>query len=344
MHASNKRLIYIGFAFRHHKGTQAGYHHIKEYLKYDKIIDCQWEWDWMTLSTQSKFLKIVKALYFKIFRIGFFWSLIKCIYLAIFCKNQIFHFIYAENTYKTLHHIVGKTNKIVCTYHQPMEIIDKHQEWVNDIIDVDKVILMSQKDINWTRLLTGKDNVYFIPHGINTDFFNPDQNIIRDRNILMVGNWLRDFKFANSVFEFLLEEFVDIIITVVTDDINHAFFKLNKRLNLLKGISDEHLREFYRKSCCLFLPLSSFTANNSILEAAATGCPIVVATDYVDESYFTDKQIDILPLEKEVVCNHIKNMINSKYDESKMNEIRRFVIDNYSWNVVSEKTKAVLLS
>ena len=37
----NKKLVYIGFAFSHHKGTHAGYHQIREYLNYDYVVDCQ---------------------------------------------------------------------------------------------------------------------------------------------------------------------------------------------------------------------------------------------------------------------------------------------------------------
>ena len=35
------KLVYVGFAFEHHKGTHAGYQHIREYAGYDSSIDCQ---------------------------------------------------------------------------------------------------------------------------------------------------------------------------------------------------------------------------------------------------------------------------------------------------------------
>ena len=36
-----RRLVYVGFAFPHHKGSHAGYHQVKDYLQYDMEIDCQ---------------------------------------------------------------------------------------------------------------------------------------------------------------------------------------------------------------------------------------------------------------------------------------------------------------
>lgn len=44
---------------------------------------------------------------------------------------------------------------------------------------------------------------------------------------------------------------------------------------LLPGISDEQLRDEYRRAHALFLPLQLSTANNVVLEAMSCGTPVV---------------------------------------------------------------------
>lgn len=40
---SKYELIYYGFAFNHHNNKKGGYHHIKDYINYDQVIDLQKE-------------------------------------------------------------------------------------------------------------------------------------------------------------------------------------------------------------------------------------------------------------------------------------------------------------
>lgn len=339
-----KKLIYVGFAFRHHKETEAGYHHIKDFLKYDKIIDCQWEHEFLDYPLDSFFAKVVRKFYRLLFRTGYTFTIIRCILLAVFHKNQVFHFVYAENTYKWLHLFIGKTNSIICTFHQPAAFFEESQKWKSELKYLDKVILMTKKDVDQFNQWIGKEKAIFIPHGINTNFYKPDLIVKKNDNILMVGNWLRDFEFANTIFESLLKKNQNLSITIVSNAINYHFFQNNIRLTFLTGISDKELRDLYRTSKLLFLPLKSFTANNAILEAAATGCQIVVATNEIDTSYLSEENIVFLPLNEEVVGSYILEFIENSDNTLKLIETRSFVIDNYSWEIVAKKTYEVLIS
>lgn len=338
---NRKKLIYIGFAFKHHNGTKAGYHHIKDYLIYDKIIDCQWEHNWLNYPLSNYFMKVIRKIYTLILGYGYTITIIKCIYLSLLYKNQVFHFIYAENTYKWLHRFKRKTNTIVCTYHQPINVFLNNPKWIDYLKHIDKIILMSPKDILQFRQWTGKDNVYYIPHGINTDFYKPDYSAKKYNNILMVGNWLRDFKFANNIFNLLIKNRSDLSITIVSNECNFSHFQKTNNLHLLSNISDEKLRSLYRTSKCLFLPLESFTANNAILEAAATGCPIVIATNNIDTTYLNEKQIDFISLEIEKAYKHLTSILDNEYNSFKIKEVSQFIANNYSWHIIAKQTKKV---
>lgn len=328
------KTIYIGFAFEHHKNTQAGYHHIKDYLKYDKIINCQKEFDFVTKKSRENIcFRCIYFLYRKLLGRGCPLTILYCIFISLFNKNIIFHFIYGENTYKWLHRFKGKTNKIICTFHQPADIFMLHPEWIRDLKHLDGIILMSSKDIEIFEKWSMKKNIKYIPHGINTDFYSPEESIKKTNDILMVGNWLRNFEFANNVFSELLQLDDSLIITIVTNFTNFKNFNENKRVKLLSSISDETLRDLYRTSRIVFLPLNLYTANNAILEAASTNCYIIIATNQIDNSYFNKEQITLLPMDKEIVIYYLKNKENPKVT------LREYVIQNFSWQHIALETK-----
>lgn len=335
-----KKIIYIGFAFSHHKNTQAGYHHLKEYLVYDKIIDAQWEVEF--LDGNSLLKKIIRKIHNLIFGNGLPFTMIKCVLLALFSKNQIFHFIYPENTFKWLHLLKGKSNEIVCTFHQPKSYFEHNNYWIKVLPKLDKIILMTDKDISFFAKFVGEGNVKFIPHGVNTDFYRGDFTIGKSIDILLVGNWMRDFEFANFVFDGIYPLYPDVKICVVTNENNFQFFSKTRNLQLKTNISDDELIFLYQSSKCLFLPLIEYTANNAILEAAATGCKIVVASNNIDKSYFNDEMVVFLPLELNNVIDYFKIELSYTNNQNP-NVITKDVIEKFSWNNIGEITKSYLI-
>lgn len=328
-------IIYVGFAFEHHKNTQSGYHHIKDYLHYDRIIDCQREFEFVTrLSRKNLFYRLVYSIYRRILGRGCPLTIIYCILISIFNKNVIFHFVYGENTYKWLHKFKGKSNKIICTYHQPVDRFLKHPEWIKNLPHIDGIILLSLKDVEMFKQWSVGKSVKYIPHGINVDFYSPSEKVEKKNEILMVGNWLRDFRFANAVFLELLQIDNTLTVTVVTNTDNFHFFDKNCRIKLLSGISNEELLNLYRSSSLLFCPLQSYTANNAILEAASVDCQIVIATNQANDSYFSEKQVTLLPLDKEVVVKYLAH----SYKEQIVS-LREYVIANFSWRSVALETE-----
>lgn len=335
------KIIYVGFKFAHHKGTQGGYHHISEYVKYDRIIDAQWEREFYESENLNFFLKALRRICIFFLGFGTPITILKCIYFCIFFRNQVFHFIYPENTYKWLHHFIGNSNKIVCTFHQPASYFLLYNEWIPIMRKFHHVILVSNSDIALFRNWTGRDNVTFIPHGINTEFYRPKEGIIKKPSLLMVGNWMRDFHFSNSVLAQLILKHPNIKIDIVTMKENFAFFD-SLQVNLYTKISDYDLLDLYQNSKVVFFPLKEFTANNAILEAAACGCNIVVSSpSEVCNSYFPKDYITFLPNSVSHVVSEISDLIeNDSLDQNF--ELHGFVKSNFSWDLVADRSKKIL--
>lgn len=337
-----RKIVYVGFAFAHHKGTHAGYHQIREYLDYDYIIDCQSYFD-KSQKEYSK-LSILEKIKCRVLRYLFDisvipWYLFKIIWLGLRHNNLVFHYIYGENIFfPWVKKIMRKGNVIVCTFHQPYSFFQTENKWKNRIMKSDYIILVGNTEIsNFTRM-TEKDNVVYIPHGISTDFYKIDSKVKKENMVLTVGSWLRDYCFANKVYQKLLEKYPTLEIHVVTNPKNKELLPNDSRIKFMSGISDDELREEYLKSSVLFLPLTRYTANNSLLEASATGCNIVIASDYPDNSYVPEEYVSIVHMDIDKAVNAIDNKICASYNYSLSDYIR----DNYSWQVISERIEQKL--
>lgn len=335
-----RQLVYIGFAFSHHKGTHAGYHQIRNHLNYDYIIDCQKFIERISLrdSDGSIFRKLCINLSYRVYRIIYIFHIF---WLGFTHNNLVFHFIYGENTfYPQIKRFLRKGNIIVCTFHQPFAFFEKSERQKIKILASDHLILVSNTEVNLFENMTGKKNVHYIPHGIDTTFYQPDINEKKTNMVLTVGNWLRDYDFANNVYQKILEQNENITIHVVANKWVENKLTGNSQLFFHHDISDEELLHLYRISGVLFLPLIRYTANNSLLEAGATGCNIVVASDVPDNSYIPSSLLGLIPLDIDKAVSKIKETLGQSYRD----DLSAFVNENYSWKIIANETKKLLES
>lgn len=335
-----RKLVYIGFAFDHHKGTHAGYHQIRDYVNYDYRIDCEYFAKNLYRGAGTPFERFSMRLCGKIFGVNVFpWHILKCILIGLLYKNVTFHFIYGENSYMDFSRFIRKGNRIVCTFHQPYQWFQSPL-WLERLKTIDQIILVGNSEVKEFESVVGEGKVSFIPHGIRTDFYCPDFNKGKEHLLLTVGNWLRDYDFANKIYQRLLQDDDQLQIVVVANPSMTASLQSHPRLRCLTGITDEELLDLYRRCSVLFLPLKRYTANNSLLEAAACGCNIVIASDFKDNSYLPQRYISLCSLSDDEAINMVANALLSP--NSGTSDLANYIQDNYSWKCIGDTIESFL--
>ena len=339
-----KRIVYVGFTFPHHMNTHAGYQHIADYLPYDFHIDCQsfYEKTEQSYDEVSKIVKYKRRVFNRLFEFNCFpWYVLKIIWLGLRYNNVVFHYIYGENTYFSwIRHFIRKGNKSLCTLHQPYDFFFTRKRYTNLVKHANGIILVGNTEVDKFKSLSKNQSVWFIPHGIDTEFYNIDDNVTKGKMLLTVGNWLRDYSFANRIYMKLLEEDNSLNIYVVTNSPNKEKLSKHDRIHILSGIDDEELKKLYQRCSVLFLPLIRYTANNSLLEAGATGCNIVVSSDYPDNSYIPESLLTLTSMEEDMAINGIEKTMMPTYNV----EISEYVSRKYGWEHISKHTLEILSS
>lgn len=281
-----------------------------------------------------------------------FWTEVKALKTNIL-TSKIIHVLYGENNYNLLGRFPLK-NKIVVTIHQPLEW------WLKQGIPLkkffskaDRIIVLSKKEKEAFEEFV-PDRVSFIPHGIDTEFFNVSEGkIVFDQKLrcICVGQWLRDFNTLHRIIQKFHDhpgiEFRLVIPERKIEIHPHraALHEILKCPNTVwhNGITDNELRALYQNSDLLLLPLEAATANNAILEAMACGLPVITNAIGGTGDYTHPSFAECLPAgDVDAFVSSLSNLLSNPAKLIVMaKSARKFAVENFSWQIIAKKTLAV---
>ena len=270
-------------------------------------------------------------------------------------KKKIIHVMYGELIMGLLRfNLIKRNSKIVLSIHQTSEWWRNYKIPPRYFENIDAIIVLSPDEKDYFNEKTD-GRAYYVPHGIDTDFFSTvsEAQILKKQNrkqfkCLTVGQWKRDFRTLESVIHSLTNKdntiCFDIVISkqMINSHPHKSYLDRilsHQNVRWYDRISDQELRTLYKNANVLLLPLKSAVANNSILEASASGLPIV-ATHVDGTSNYTSDDFSILTRSgnSEEMADAVLNIKNTPdKDLNRSKKARKYVQERYSWDIVSEK-------
>ncbi len=205
------------------------------------------------------------------------------IYTRRLQPGSVYHLINFDSAFPFLERFGDKAPKrLISTLHNPqVNLITVEQRTY--LSKLASALVLYRRDIGWYEQFVGSGRVKFVPHGVNTDFFHPTEmtRFPKVPRLLFIGRIFRNTamlaRLVKSMVQTLPQVGFDLVVSAFQKQQDPHFQSLMDlpAVRWHSGISDERLRELYRTSYLLLMPLIDSGANNAIVEALACGLPIV---------------------------------------------------------------------
>ena len=253
------------------------------------------------------------------------------------------HILYLEHHFELLDMLRQRHKDLIGTVHLPPSVWQPEQ--CRLLSRLNAALALYQRDIPFFESYVGRGRVRFIHHGADTEFFKPDLSKLNaPPGILYSGVYLRNEPMLVRVVEQLAKKTPELHFDLLVPRHHRKSPALAPLLNhpavtWHAGLNDDQLRELYQKSYLMLLPMNDSGANTAVVEALASGLP-VVTTDVGGIRDYAGG--DILP----VVANNDDDAMTALVEQylakpGWRNEIgrrcRQFAEQNLAWPLVARK-------
>lgn len=268
-----------------------------------------------------------------------------------FFSRKTVHILYADMDYYFLHLLKYfpfnlRKNTLIATFHHPPGELNKRLLYNRDRVlgALDKIIVMGPNQIPYFKSYCDAQ-IKFIPHGIDTSFFNYSLDEKRKDQILIIGISHRDHERNINIIKRVAEQ-VDVVFKViVTPEVAVLYRDLkNVEINIHK-VSDNELLTYYRESKGMLLSLKDCTASNSILEALACGCPIIINNVGAVKDYIPEES-GVPVYNSDEIEQSVTYILNLLKDDNLIHDIgikQRALSEKYDWRIIAKETEDFIL-
>lgn len=268
-------------------------------------------------------------------------------------RSKTIHIVYGDMDYYYLHYLKYfpfnlRKNKIIATIHHPPYELERRLQYDRKKVlgALDKIIVMGSNQIPFLEEYT-KAQIKFIPHGINTNFFRPPKKkSTRINRVFIFGISHRDHNYNIEVIKAINKRLDVEFLVVMFEEYANKYKNLPNTKIITENIDDQELLYYYQTSKAMLLSLIDCTASNVILEALATGCPLVVnnvgaVKEYIPESsglpVFENNNI-----EQTVDYFELLMTDDEFLDSVSVKQIE--LAKSFEWNKISELTRAFIFN
>jgi len=336
---SEPKILHIFKRIDHHS-SHSGYDQLPKYLpcthyKGGKVFHALY-------SRNPEKFKFIKSIDPEWYSFEYFCLEMELLVRINFVSNTIFHILYGENQYRNLGRVpLRRSNRVVPSFHQPPDVFYRALRKPKLVSRADAVVVVGSSQVDFFRSLTGRDNVYLVPHGIDTDYFVPSdtRNMDGPLRCISVGWWLRDVDMIRNIISTTNElTKPNVEYHIVTFKWCHEHYKGLDNVYLYSDISDEELRDLYQKSHVLLLPMNDCTANNAILEAMACGLPILTTDVGSIRDYLVEENAVLAPPKcAEPLIDALLHLEKNREEITKMGQASRQQAMKFDWHRVADQ-------
>jgi glycosyltransferase involved in cell wall biosynthesis len=340
----NSLLVYSNYGF----GSYSSYPVISKYISNCTVLSILRE-EPNTLSKRA-FNRFIRTFaisqWYRLSSLELEWLVIKQLY-----KNRpnLVHFLWAERDLGYIDLLNrGTAFPLCCTFHSCPEELPEVLLYRKRLKNLSALIIMSETQRPFFEACgVDPQNIYCVPHGIDTDFFvpSPVKQLEPDKfTLLSVGSYKRNFPLLREV-AIKLRKYLEINIKVVSSERFRQYFADLENVEFISGLTDTKLLRIYQSASCLLLAVENATANNALLEGLACGLPIIAEEVGGIPEYVSSKCAMLTEAgNADLLVESIVKLSESSLKRDEMAQAARVRALELSWNRIAQKTENLYLS
>lgn len=256
----------------------------------------------------------------------------------------VWHYLYAEKQFLLGSYLPKRqgTYFVGTFHHHPVKFPYMVQRTTH-FRRLDLAIAMSTVQIEHLEKIVGYDKVYFIPHGIDIDYWRPSEPPPGDqmKKLIFAGNHMRDFDALEQVIDIVLKYRADVEFVLVSSDKQCGRLFRRENVRWLYRIPDDHYLKQMQSASILVLPLKYSTAVNTVLEALACGTPVVTTqggiSDYLDNTC----SIQVPPGDAGRMARVVLDLLDQPERISAMRIAARRQAEKFAWPNVAAQLRSL---
>ncbi|MGH7821569.1 MAG: hypothetical protein ACREQ9_17530, partial [Candidatus Binatia bacterium] len=221
------RIVFVTHRFRHHTAG-SGYDRIREWIPGETV-------DATALVRLTRPVPV--RVFSRIRRIAGLTTYtrprclqeVRAVVPFLLRPRSVFFFLHADYGFRLLGVLPNpRGHRLVGTFHRPPAALEETILKPGPLARLDHAILLGETQRAFVARHVAASRISFIPHGVDTGYFRPDDSASRVRRCLFVGNYLRDFATFRETATLLVRKDPRLRVTVVArPHFRHEFRSLS---------------------------------------------------------------------------------------------------------------------
>lgn len=259
--------------------------------------------------------------------------------------SGIIHVMWADRDLGFLDLLLDRYRHRLCaTFHSCPDTLSENIHFPSRLLNLDAAIMMSEIQRPFFEAHgMPPDRIHVIHHGVDTQFFHPHtKTASQDRfEVLSVGSYRRNFEALRAVCR-LMSKDESVHFKIVAPERFQNMFAGLANVTFLSDLCDRELLETYRKASCFLFTAEAATANNGVLEAMASGVPIVSeAVGGIPEYVAAGCGLLTTPGVPEELAEAVRRLAGDPETCSRLGLNARRRAEELDWSRVAERTYRV---